>query len=390
MAGMETQLAVAVLLAGVLAVIRERALLAGLLGGMAVLARPDLGLWLLPVLAWAWARKTSDGLRAAGGAAAVLLPWVAFTTATYGSPIPQTIVAKAVSYSTAPESLLDVGAWVAWATHQMGLSALAMLRGFMPFFEDGTLVAAPIPAWVLSLVGIATMVFIGVGAWASRRVANWWPILVFVALFVAFWLVFVPPVGYFTWYLPPFTAVAAVLAGAGIERLGRHRTWMRSGAGAALLVAFAIHLPWSIPLEARVQAEIEEGIRTEVGRYLGAKVAPGEGVVTEPAGYLGYYSRATLYDYPGLTSRASLAALRSLPRSERSVAGLAAALRPSWAVLRPTEWAELERTHPDVAACYVPERTFGTARDPVVGLNGLWKWNPDWTFVVLRRSGCGE
>lgn len=390
MAGMETQLAVALLLAGILAVIRVRPLLAGLLGGAAVLARPDLGLWLIPVLVWAWRRGQRDGLLATAGAAAVVGPWVAFTIVYYGSPVPQTIVAKSLTSTAIPESALDFGAWVGWVGEQVGTAALAMLRAFMPFFEDGTLVAAPIPAGVLSLVGLGMLALIGSGALATRRVPQWWPVLAYAALFLALWLAFLPPVGYFAWYLPPFTAVAALLAGAGLEIVRTRRPRMASIAAAALTIAFAMHLPWSTPLEARVQAEVDDGIRREVGRYLGEAVEPGDGVVAEPAGYLGYYSRATLFDYPGLTSRTSLAAVASLSRSERSAASLTATLKPPWAVLRPAEWEQLERDHPDVAACYAVDRVFGVARDPVIGLNGLWKWNQDWSFTAYRRTTeCG-
>lgn len=388
MAGMETQLAVGVLLGGILAVVRERAALAGLLAGLAVLTRPDLVLWLGPTLAWAWMRGRHEGLRATAGAAFVVAPWLAFTTIYYGSPVPQTIVAKSLAYSTMPSSVADLGGWAGWLEQQVGISTLAMLRAFIPFFEDGTLVAAPVPAGLLSIVGLGMVVLIGLGIWSTRRVANWWPVLAYVALFIGFWLVFVPPVGYFSWYLPPFTAVAAILAGAGLERVAIPRPRLaRLGAG-ALAVAFAIHLPWSTPLEARVQAEIDDGVRREVGLYLGEVVAPGEAVVAEAAGYIGYYSRATMFDYPGLTSRTALEIVRSLPRQERGIAGLAAALRAPWAVFRPGEWEMMAGIYPEAADCYEPDRTFGTERDPVVGLNGLWKWNQDWTFTVYRRHVC--
>ena len=66
-----------------------------------------------------------------------------------------------------------------------------------------------------------------------------------------------------------------------------------------LALAYAIHIPFTLPLEAGVQHEIEDPVRDQVGRYLGEVAKAGETIVTEPSGYVGYYTNATLLDYPG-------------------------------------------------------------------------------------------
>jgi hypothetical protein len=70
------------------------------------------------------------------------------------------------------------------------------------------------------------------------------------------------------------------------------------------------------------------------------------------------------------------------------IAGLVAVLDPPWAVLRPWEWELLEREYPGTAACYGATATFGDPQPPVIGLNGLVKWNQDWSFTVYRRGLC--
>ena len=186
MAGMETQVATALLLGGAVAVRRRHERLAGLLAGLCVLARPDLVLWAGLVLIWAGRR----GSRSLGRTARSLdsrstAPWVIFTSLYYGSPIPQTIVAKNLVYNTLP----DLGA----ARHSVDRLAGredparlgAVLRTFMPFYEDGNVVAAPVEAGVLAVIGIAMAALAIHGAFRSGAIADWWPALAYAGGFLA-------------------------------------------------------------------------------------------------------------------------------------------------------------------------------------------------------------
>ena len=76
-------------------------------------------------------------------------------------------------------------------------------------------------------------------------------------------------------------------------------------------VAFAAHVPATFVLEQRVQ-RIEDRVRVPMATYLDKVVKPGERVVSESAGYVGYYSGVTLYDYPGLTSPGAVETLEEL------------------------------------------------------------------------------
>ena len=388
MSGMETQLAVAILLAGAYHAMRRHDLTVGILAGLAALARPDLILWVLPVLAWSAMRGFRSFIRVAVPAGVIVAPWLLFTTTYYGSPVPNTVLAKAAAYSSMPSIGAAWNQWVAWAGHQIGTAILALLRAFMPFYEDGAVVAAPIPAGPLSLIGIGMIGLALIGAWRLRRMPDWWPVGAYLTFFLAYWCLLLPPVGYFNWYLPPFTALIALLIGAGLEAMRRRSATLSAGAVLMLAAGVAIHLPFAIPLERIVQMQIDDGIRREVGLYLAAVVPPGDAVTTEPAGYIGYYSRVTLWDHPGLTSPTARAAVATLPPGHRDIAGLAAVLHPPWLVLRPPEWEALEHEHPDTASCYAPVKTFGQFRAPAIGLNGLVKWNQDWVFTVYRRSLC--
>src|SRR4051794_23906490 len=117
MGGMETQIAVAVLLAGAFHVMRRDTVPAGILLGLAVLARPDFILWVGCALAWLY---LSDRSRRAQAnrivlfAAVVVVPWIVFTSLYYGSPVPHTLVAKSTSFALLPSIGDGPGAWITY------------------------------------------------------------------------------------------------------------------------------------------------------------------------------------------------------------------------------------------------------------------------------------
>ncbi len=204
----------------------------------------------------------------------------------------------------------------------------------------------------------------------------------FVLLFPLYWVILLLPLAYFDWYLPPFTAVARLLAGPAFSGLGGPGS--SSSLAVLLAIAFAAHLPFSFPLEARIQREIEDGIRRQVGLYLARVVAADEAFVAEAAGYFGYYSRATIWD-PG-TDVTDRVVPRSSPFDAWRRHRRAVAVRIGRSCGQ-AEWDRLERHFPGAASATRPKRFLGP-RIPH-GVNGLVKWNQDRSYTVFRRDGCG-
>lgn len=391
MAGMETQLAVLVVLGAVHALTTDRIWLAGLLGGLAALARPELGLFSVAVLIWGLRRGWADAVRVIGALAAVTLPWVAFTTLYYGSPVPHTIRAKAAVFSPLPESFASVTDGLAWLADRLWISLLATLRMFMPFYNDSFVVGAPVPIAPLLLVAVVVIGLALYGAVILWRRPGWKLVVLVTAGLFGYWIGFVP-YGYFDWYQPPLTTLAVVFAAVGLDRMqsATRPTWRQAPrlAAVGLVVAVSIPLAWHIPLERDVQAQAEDGVRVPAARYLGERVADGESVVAEPAGYLGYYARVLLWDHPGLTSPTSLAYHLSQPKADRTVDTLVAGLLPDWAVLRPGEWDDLRARFPQAAECYRVDRAFGDPGARSIEAAGLLKANRDLAFLILQRRGC--
>ena len=155
MAGMETQIAVGVLLASVYYVLVEDYPKSGVTLGLALLARPDFVLWVGPAYVFLILRNWRASLRAGALSAVIVAPWLIFTTIYYGSPIPNTITAKNLSFGPTLPSPIHPGAWINFLGDQLSANAHAW-KLFAPFYEALFTVHSPIPYGVAK--GIALLV----------------------------------------------------------------------------------------------------------------------------------------------------------------------------------------------------------------------------------------
>jgi hypothetical protein len=105
LSGMETSLFVLLVAATLLCAVERRSLLTGALGALAVLTRPDGAAVAAAILATIWLQSETMAERgrrvglSLASAIAVLLPWLLFSTIYFGSPVPQSVLAKAHSAS---------------------------------------------------------------------------------------------------------------------------------------------------------------------------------------------------------------------------------------------------------------------------------------------------
>jgi len=378
--GMETQIAVAALVASMYYGQRGAWLGGGTTAAVACLARPDFILVVPIVLGAIWLKSGARrAVRATAVAAVLVAPWLAFTTLYYGSPVPHTIAAKSVSYSTAPD-----GPVAPWIVDTLASHVEPMLRTFMPFLADTMVDSAPVPAVLPAIVSGIMYVLLLRGLVAAIRDRRLWPFAAFVIIYGAYRVVLLPT-SYYDWYVPPFTAAAIFLIAVAVDRVSRG-TW-RVVLVSALAIAFLVPLPWLGAMERAVQEGPEDSVRREVALYLAGAVEFEESVTSESAGYIGYYSRVLLWDFPGLTSPTALGFLRDMPRTDRNTAGLVAAARPAWAVLRASEWDVLSTRWPGVAREYELCATFGPGGESLEVLS-MVKRSYDLRFDIYRRGTC--
>ena len=394
MSGMETQVAVAVILGGIYHVRRRNFVIAGIWLGFAPLARPEFVLWVAPALVFLAFANVRRVMLSAGVAAAVVSPWLVFTTLYYGSPIPNTIVAKNTIYPIPP--ILANGSvvpWLEWLSGQFTGHLVVLLYRLEPFREVWNTTVTPVPEPFFIGVAIATVYFFILGLIAARGMRDMWPAVGFVALFFAYRVYFIPAVNYYDWYLPPFLAVFMILVTLGLQRMSISVPVAPKSAAAALSVAFAVHMPFSFVVESKVQS-IENHVRTNAGLYLKSNVQPEQSVVSESAGYIGFYGDVKLYDYPGLTSRTSVRALLALPADRRGLVDLVSVLKPDWLVMRPWELALFRARYPDLALQYQVAKVFeisgGSEGDldsqgARVEFGGYAVTDVDAKFTILKR-----
>lgn len=398
-AGMETQIAVGVLLASVYYVLVEDYPKSGVTLGLSLLARPDFVLWVGPAYLFLVVRNWRASLRAGALSAAVLAPWLIFTTIYYGSPIPHTIEAKNLAFGPTFPSLTHPGAWINFLGDQLSANEHAW-QHFAPFYEAQFIVHSPIPYELAKGVAFLVAALAVIGAVSTIRRWSWLPAIAFVLLSVANKIIFLS-VGYFEWYGPPVTALLILLAAVGLDRVGKWTAAATRGrltpgtvalAPAVLLAGiYVAALPYRMAVESKIQRDIEDKVRVQAGEYLGDVVKPGQTLVTESSGYLGYNTNGTWYDYPGLESPKVLETIRKGEaegaRSPNSLSGIADALRPDWLVLRPAEADYTTLLFPELLTSYRKVREFSVSGDNQfqVSAGGFSVLDLDRTFIVYRR-----
>jgi hypothetical protein len=344
MAGMETQLVAVAYLGSIYCLQRGTQWQKGWSLGFAMLARPDAAIWVgmaCFVELWrSWKRREWRRLAPVAGGLLVLYgPWLVFTFLYYGSPVPNTIVAKSLGYSSVFAQLgrLPAVAKVALVGWRF-FSVFATLgpayggngTGFQPLWDGHTIARLAV---LLALPGVvaairkrhseALLVYAFLGAYSLY--------LTFCANFI------------FGWYTGPVAAVGIVGSLYGLWRIletfvsPRIRGLAAAAVGVAYLASIVLILPATMRSDRAIQRYVETGGREAVGRYLGSVAKPGDTIGSESLGYLAYYSRRPVYDYPGLCSRTVVRYLREHPR-ERGLIPMLDHLRPTFLVLRPREY----------------------------------------------------
>lgn len=394
MAGMETQVAVAVLLWSIDAVMAGAVLRTGLSFGIAVLTRPDFLLWNAAATLDLGVRDWRRAARIVALGVLVVVPWIVFTTLYYGSPIPNTILAKSAHFVAPLPSSLDPGALLAWAQTAVTDHVSAISLTFAPFYEDTLVTGAPLPLGLAYFISILVWLLAILGAVRTWRIPGWRAAVLFAAGFTVYRVALLPG-AYFDWYVPPHTAILIILAAAGVNSLRPTPPFdPRPLLAAAIAVAFAIHMPFSLGLERRLQTDIEVAVRTTVGQELGRLITPGETLATESAGYYEYYSNATMLDYPGLTSARARQAMQALPPEHRTIIDFLDAVQADWLALRPAEWQGLQRSYPTTAARYELVDTvsspagsivFDDEERPRIDFAGYRKDASSWQILILHK-----
>jgi len=310
------------------------------------------------------------------------LPWFAWAWWYYGSPIPNTIIAK--SGVTPPVRLTDF-ALIPWNT-LFGNTMFPDL--FLPTYwsHGGWPPGLRYFGYALSMIGAFAWLVPPLPAFLRRT-----SFALFLGMFYVCTIILFP------WYSPPWMVLAALVFAFTLDYLATratavNRSWLLSAVriSSVLVVAVQATLLVATAWQMRVQQRIiEHGVRQQIGQWLRTQAKSTDSVLMEPLGYIGYYSRLKTYDFPGLSSPEVVQVIRG---GVRRYADLIATLRPSWLVLRPSEIATADFAQRPVLRDYHLVKSWNVIPelDAVPYLPGR-KWVEwDARFHVYQYQPAGE
>lgn len=392
MAGMETQMVVLILIVSAWSLRQQNPALQGTMAALCLYARPDFLPWVLimfaELLRQSIKRKDLGPFRKALiWSVGLYAPWIAFTTLYYGSPIPNTILAKAGVYPfwwKQPELTFAKVRHEVWylITQRiylaLGPSHGGNGTGFFYLFDRGWIALTML---ALAALGIATAIW--------KRQWTLWPLIAFLLGYTFYYVVLVPAV--FGWYIVPMCAMAVFFSARGLEDVSRWAALPRRRTVTAVVaLSYAASILFSLtitmPGERSIQLIIEEKVRRKVGEYLAQKMTRGQKVVSEHLGYSSYYSRQAIYDLPGLVSRRVVDFFRANP-DKRTLLGLIEFADPDYVVFRPFELEYYAKTPawPPISQRYEFVQEFGISPEDRDQLFQQER-NIDQRFLVYRRK----
>lgn len=389
MAGMETQLAVLTIFMSMYYVLAWRPVLLGLSLGLCMLARPDYCFWTAIIGAYALWKDYRQIPKIVGIALAVYVPWILFTTLYYGSPIPNTLVAKGLGYPKWWENggVIDFfnikrHTWLILAEHLLVMLSPTFAghgAGIGKFYFNGP--ESPLGNFLF----LCTV--IGCVAAVARRQWAWMPATLFAVVYSVYYVYAVPQV--FHWYKMPYLIGMLLVAMRGVQALTglipkRTRTVALTAAGVAYVALFVSVLPTTFRAESLIQKYIEDAVRKPAGLWFAEHMTDGEVVGCECLGYIGYYSRKNVYDWPGLNSRKVVEWSKANP-GRRSLENMLHDLQPDYLFLRDMEFCHFFKDTSWIREAYHPVAVF-QADEAVVNRIPFGDRNIDLCFRVFRKN----
>jgi hypothetical protein len=328
-------------------------------------------------------------LKSAGVCGLCYLPWLLFTWSYYGSPIPHTIIAKYIPGGFRSR-IFD-----AWAPLQAAFAkAPATLCAVFAPIYDWHIIGPG--GWPKPLHDVITSLeLVAVLYWAVPSHDRLGRMASFAACLLFAYLLWANLVAAFApWYFPPLAFLSLLALVSAIATLAGtvRAALLRAAAGvlmmAGLLLVLGFIFSHSLEPLWLKQDVVERRNRQPIGLWLGEHVPAGERVYLEPLGYIGYYSRCRMVDWPGLVSPAVVAVRRKTGRTDYDWADPVAALRPEWLVARPGDLDLLRTEQPDAFARYERAAVFDVsdllgAAGPYTGSNMMLG---EAIFIILRRT----
>jgi len=307
------------------------------------------------------------------------LPWLVFTWIYYGSPIPNTILAKS-AYS----HLRDTDHFYAILTILSRLPWV-ITGAFRPVYADfgGW---PDIYGYVSLLIGLFSFLY-----WVVPGKNTFARYLSFAFAMISCYLAVIQANGVvFPWYYPPAALLGIVVFVLGVFDLFSHlkisTTMAILFSSAFCVVIFTIYINLFVNTVTQMyfqQRIIEDGNRKQIGEWLFTHSGVNDRIFLEPVGYIGYFSQRKMLDYPGLVSPEVARLARKY--SPFDFTDIIDQLKPEWLVLRPSSIPSIKAIK---NGTYRLEKIFSVKDDikKIRGLDGIGYLIFDSTFMVYKKQ----
>lgn len=328
--GMETPLVLFLMGLSLYFLAQRRAAAAALSVGLLALCRIDGLIWGGLVVAVTLLSDYRRPLRQALGFGSVVAPWLLFSWLYFGSPVPNSMLAKGV-VRPGREHLL---------TNPLHFSRLSRfyLSGLTLSMND----------WLV----VASLCLIALGVLAAVRTRRRELLLLpaFLAIYPV--VMYLGRAPMFEWYLAPMLLCSLPLIGVGLSQMvglvlsGKARRPVRMGALVCLVALAVVALPAVVReaktmprrvARARSVQQNEFGLRRAVGLWLRQHTPEHASVAMEGIGYQGYYSERRVIDMAGLVTPKVIGYNASTGSNGTVFKHITTELQPDYIVLRSFE-----------------------------------------------------
>jgi hypothetical protein len=332
--GMETPLVLFLMAASGYAFLQRRYSLSMVLCALLVLTRPDGIVWTAVVFIAALFRLRKVPPKVILLPSLVVLPWVVFSLAYFGSLLPNSIAAKQI-----------VG-----RHYGLGLSFYS-LRDFVWWYIGCT--GFDIHSWLLwCWLAVIAVGIIGYLRSAQRRLFGI-VLVAYVALYGLF--LWVGRAKHFFWYLTPPLWCCTLLAASGVESVasllsaripgGPVRGRLKVSIACAVVILYVIFQNVDVIGYNRKFQTNERETRRVIGLWLRDNTPSTSVVAMEAIGYQGYYSERKIIDEAGLVSPSIVALNRESKSNAEVFYKMISILKPDYIVLRQFEINENRHCH---------------------------------------------
>ena len=245
------------------------------------------------------------------------LPWFLFAWIYYGTPVPNTVLAKkamsSFSFISSIKHSLQHISWAFEAPYQF----MGGWTDYSKYF-----------AYFLTLFSLFY--------WLIPIKDKFGKKLSFLFFLLSFYFIFMPfP---YPWYFPPLTILGFMVIVNGIwkilENFPKYTIWRIPILSMILfnILFFMLLIAYEMKMQ---QKFIENGVRKKVGLWLKKYAPKEENVYLECLGYIGFFSEKKMLDYPGLATPSSV---KYLKEKKCGRIELIKYLKPDWVVLRDWEF----------------------------------------------------